>query len=219
MLLLFLGIVMLICVAMCWNEGLWGNAITLINVVLAAMIATNYFEPLASLIDSQMPSYTYLWDFLSIWLLFAFVYAVLRAVSDNISKVKVRFKMPVEQAGRIILALAIGYVMMAFTAMTLHTAPLAQTAFRGSFGQVQKGVLVEKASPNYGLFGTSPDRQWLGFMNYASGESGPLSRWALFGWQKRPFDPKAYFIFKYAARRQKLEQHNRETGTMRVRTD
>jgi len=56
-------------------------------------------------------------------------------------------------------------------------------------------------------------------MNYASGESGPLSRWALFGWEKRPFDPNSYFIFKYAARRQKLEQHNRETGTMRVRTE
>ena len=218
MLTLFLGIVMLICVAMCWNEGLWGNAVTLVNVVLAAMIATNYFEPLASFIDSQMASYTYLWDFLSIWMLFVFVYAVLRAVTDYLSKVKVRFKMPVEQVGRIVFALAIGYVMMAFTAMTLHMAPLGQRPFRGSFGQVQEGLLTDKAMPSTFL-GLSPDRQWLGFMHGRSADGGALSRWAVFGWKKRQFDPNANFIFKYAAHRQKLEQYNRETGALRVRTE
>jgi hypothetical protein len=218
MLLLFLFLVMLICVAMCWNEGLWGNAITLINVMLAAMIATNYYEPLASFIDDQMPSYTYLWDFLSIWLLFAVVFGVLRAITDTLSKTKVRFKMPVEHAGRILLAFMVGYVMMAFTAMTLHMAPLGERPFRGAFGRVEKGILTDKAMPSY-FVGLSPDRQWLGFMHGRSGEGGALSRWAVFGWKKRQFDPEGRFIFKYAARRKKLEEHNRENGAMRVRTE
>ncbi len=147
MITLFLAGIMLVCVAMCWNEGLWGNAITLINTILAAMIATNYFEPLAAVIDEQMPSYTYMWDFISIWLLFAFVYAVLRAVTDKLTNTKVRFKMPVEHIGRILLAFAVGYVMVAFTAMTLHMAPLGERPFRGSFGQVEKGLISEKAMP------------------------------------------------------------------------
>jgi hypothetical protein len=218
MVTLFLFLVLFICVAMCWNEGLWGNAITLVNVMLAAMIATNYFEPVAALIDKQMPSYTYLWDFLSIWLLFAFGYAVLRAFTDILSKTRVRFKMPVEHAGRIILAFAVGYVMMTFTAMTLHTAPLGEVAMRGSFGQVRKGFVADKAMPSY-FFGLSPDRQWLAFMQTRSGESGALSRWAVFGWKKRPFDPESRYIFKYAARRRALEEHNRKEGTLRVRTD
>jgi hypothetical protein len=215
---------MLICVAMCWNEGLWGNAITLVNVVLAAMIATNYFEPLAAFIDGQMPSYTYLWDFVSIWLIFVVTMSILRAVTDAISKTKVRFKMPVEQSGRVLLALAVGYVMMSFTAMTLHMAPLGEHPFRGSFGRIEKGVVSDKAMPSYFL-GLAPDRQWLAFMqtrSRAGGDdafTGALSRWQVFGWKKRPFDPQSRFIFKYAARRQKLEQHNRETGAMRVRTE
>ena len=118
----------------------------------------------------------------------------------------------------LILALAVGYVVMSFTAMTLHVAPLGQRPFRGSFGRVNEGILTEKAMPSYFL-GLSPDRQWLGFMHGRSGDGGALSRWALFGWKKRQFDPQGQFIFKYAARRQKLEQHNRETGAMRVRTE
>lgn len=223
MLTLFLFAVMLICVAMCWNEGLWGNAITLVNVILAAMIATNYFEPLAEFIDEQMPSFTYMWDYLSIWLVFVVVYSLLRAVTDLLFKTKVRFKMPVEHAGRIILALAVGYAMMTFTAMTLHMAPLGATPFRGSFGQIVKSEDGKEMPSTF--LGLAPDRQWLGFMQYASRDAaesqvpGPLSRWSVFGWKKRQFDPQSRFIFKYAARRTQLEEHNRTTGAMRVRPD
>ena len=48
MLTAFFLVIFFVCVAMMWNEGLWSNAITLVNVVVAAMIATNYFEPLAA---------------------------------------------------------------------------------------------------------------------------------------------------------------------------
>jgi hypothetical protein len=214
MLTLILFIVMLVCVAMCWNEGLWGNAITLVNVILSALVAVNYYEPLAAFIEDQMASYTYMWDFVSIWLIFVVVMSLLRAVTDKLSRTKVRFKMPVEQAGRVILALVIGYAMLSFTAMTLHMAPLGEKPFRGGFGRIQETANGPR-SANYFL-GLSPDRHWLGALQYVSGEHGPLSRWAVFGWKKRPFDPESRFIFKYAARRKKLEEHNRETGTMRV---
>ena len=58
MLTIFLLIVMLVCVAMCWNEGLWGNAITLVNVLLAAMIAGAAGNDATSLVVGTLTSPT-----------------------------------------------------------------------------------------------------------------------------------------------------------------
>jgi hypothetical protein len=225
----FLFLVMLICIAFLWNEGLWGNAITLINVVLAAMIATNYFEPLASLIeglDDSMASFTYMWDFLSIWMIFVLTFGIMRAVTDKLSKTKVKFKGVVEYAGRSILAIVVGYVFMSFTCMTLHLAPLAERPFRGAFHNTTKaegltmGTVygVDKTLPSHFLF-LAPDRQWLAFVqsrswapNEDAGGSGALSRW----WGKRTFDPKSEFVFKYGARRRMHEEHNRKHGFGRI---
>ena len=125
----FVLVIVFICVAMMWNEGMWGNAISFVNAIFAAAIAVNYFEPLADLLEKQLPSYTYLWDFLSLWLLFAIVFGLSRAFTDIISNHRVKFKLPIEQGGRAFFAAATGWVMICFTAMTLHTAPIPQVAF------------------------------------------------------------------------------------------
>ena len=93
-----------ICIALMWNEGLWSNAITLINIVFAAMLAVNYFELLATWLDGQAPTYSYIWDFIALWAIFVASFAILRAITDNLSKYRVRFKMPVEHAGRVFFA-------------------------------------------------------------------------------------------------------------------
>ena len=64
-------VILFACVAMCYAEGMWSNAIRLINVVTAGLLAVNFFEPLARWLDGMQPSYTYLWDYLSLWALFA----------------------------------------------------------------------------------------------------------------------------------------------------
>ena len=71
----------------------------LFNVIFSAIIATNYFEPVATKVTETFPSFTYLWDFLSLWGLFVLSALILRAVTDGISKTKVRFKLPLEQGG------------------------------------------------------------------------------------------------------------------------
>ena len=138
MLMGFFFVILIVCLAMMMSEGLWSNAISAINVTLAAMVATNWYEILADYLNSQAPSYTYVWDFLMLWALFALSFTVFRAFTDQISKHRVRFKMPVEIAGRIIFALLTGWIFICFTNMTLHTAPLARTAFRGSFSAEPK---------------------------------------------------------------------------------
>ena len=65
-----------VCFASLMNNGLWTNTLTLVNVLTAGLVATNYFEPLADLLDKQEPSLTYVWDFLAIWLIFGVVMIV-----------------------------------------------------------------------------------------------------------------------------------------------
>ncbi len=130
---IILLLIFAICVAMLWNEGMWSNSLTLINVVLAALIATNYFEPAATFMDTKLPAYTYVWDYLMLWGIFFLAFSILRGVCDSLSKTQVKFKMPIEQAGRVLTSAAVGWIVICFTLMTLHTAPLARTPIRGSF--------------------------------------------------------------------------------------
>jgi len=202
LLTLLLLVVFLASVAMLWNEGMWSNAVTCVNVALAAMVATNYFEPLAAWLDHQMPSYTYLWDFLALWGLFTVTLSVTRALTDKLSRYRVRFKMPVEQAGRVLLAVWASWMLVCFVTMSLHTAPLALHPFRGSFQQ-------EPLSNNF--LGLAPDRQWLAFIHSRSrgalsrGDAQAGSPYAEDAGQ-RVFDPQGEFILKYGSRRANLEQ-------------
>jgi hypothetical protein len=226
MLTLFLFAVFMICVAMLWNEGLWSNAITLVNVTLAALIATCYFEPLADILDRIQPDYTYLWDFFMLWGLFAGALGILRLVTDLISRHRVRFKMPVEHTGRVVLAIWVAWIMVGFTTMSLHLAPLAPHPFRGAF---------QKTPGSGNFFGMAPDRQWLAFVQKCS--RGALSRshkqGELPGYHPLPedkqkgcrvFDPQGDFIVKYRNRRAnfdkgRIESHATSMMMLRVRRE
>lgn len=188
MLTIILLVVFFACVAMLVREGIWSNTITLLNVIVAALLATNYFEPLANWLDKMEPSYTYLWDFVAIWAVFCGSMIVLRGVSDKLSKVRVRFKGPIDLAGGLILALWIAWVMVGFTTMTLHMAPLSEN-FLGFY----------KTPASTTFLGMAPDRQWLGFAQSLSGGSLATSGSGEEG--MNVFDPNSEYIFKYRERR------------------
>ena len=192
-------VIAFICIAMMWTEGMWSNALAFVNMVLATMVAVNLYEPLTRYFEKQLPNYTYVWDFLSMWAIFWIAYAILRATTDAVSTHQVRFRVPVEYAGKAIFAAATAFVFIGFTCTTLHMAPLARTAFRGSFAK-------EPMSGNF--FGLAPDRMWLGFVHTRTAKDGPLAG--------RPFDPEAKFILKYGARRKELEEHNQREGTIGI---
>lgn len=215
MISMLLLLVFFIIIAMLWNEGCWSNILTLINVLLAALIATNYFEPMADWVEGfsdGMHSYTYLWDFLSLWGLFFLTYGILRTVTDQLSKTRVRFKMPVEHVGRVFFAGWAALVFISFLSMSLHLAPLAAVPLRGSFHE----------KPDDGVFfGLALDRNWLGLMQSRS--RGALSHKGGSDAsnneddnERLVFDPKSEFIFKYHSRRETLEQYNNRTGRIRI---
>lgn len=191
LILIFFG-----CLGFLYMEGMWGNMLNLINVVTAALLATSYFEPVARLGESMLPGFTYYWDFLSIWLLFAVIVTILRQITRTASQVKVRFMKVVDRVGSGFFAAWIGWVMICFTMFSLHTAPLGRNFLFGGFQPEQKMFL-----------GLAPDRQWLAFVQKMS--AGAYSR-------DNVFDPECVFPIKYATRRANLQDHVESTGTTRV---
>lgn len=191
MLFLLLILVFGVTAGMVWREGLWGAAITLFNVLFAAMLATNYFEPVAAMLEQHVERrLTYFWDYTALWGLFVITYIPLRIVTGLLSRYRVRFNKWIELAGCSLLALWVGWVMLCFTCMTLHTAPLPRDSFKGAF----------QPEPKSGNFlGMSPSRQWLAFVQ-------SRSRGALRDLTMQEFDPNSEFIVKYGSRRQKLQE-------------
>jgi hypothetical protein len=185
MMFLFLLLILTGTAAGVWFQGLWSGVITVVNMLLAMIIATSFYEPAVTAIEGigAAKSYTYLLDFVILWLLFGFALAVLRAITDALSKKQVKFDMPVEMAGRSIFALWCGWLMVCFVAFSLHMAPLNSVNPLGGF-----------STPAAKTMGpVSPDRLWIGFM-YSRSQRG------LGG---NAFDPDANFPLRYHDRRVK----------------
>jgi len=182
---ILLLVVFLAVTALLARDGLWSGLVMLPSVLLAASLATAWFETLAAVLEKILPSYTYLLDFLSIWTIFCVVLLVLREVTDRVSRTRVKYRRPLEMVGSVLVAAVVGWVMVAFTAASLHTAAVPRD-------------LVQPTPESRMFFGLSPDRKWLSWVRNAS-RSGPFSNVA------HAFDKDADFILRYANRRQKLE--------------
>jgi hypothetical protein len=204
MMMLFLLLVFLATAGLIWLHGLWGAAVTLINMVISMLIAMNLFEPISDALEINADaSFAYLYDFVVLWMTFFFTFGILRLITDILSKTRVKFEMPIEMAGRSILAIWCGWLMVCFTAFSLMMAPLNSETPLGAW-----------SSPNDGAMLFSPDRLWLGFVHSRS--RGALSRGKIEdGPDAHPddeslnvetFDPFGEFPIKYHDRRVKYEQ-------------
>lgn len=196
LLLLFLGIL-----ASLYTEGMWGNAIQLINTVTAALLATNFYEPTARWLEGMsdsLRSYTYCWDYLLLWVLFALFLLIFRSVTDKLCCVKVRFLKIADQIGSVIFACLVGWVFVAFTLFSLHTAPLSKNFLFGAFKADKRMML-----------GLAPDRAWIQFTHSVSKKA----------YSRNPsqiFDPFGQFQSKYEMRREEIEKHVTKEKTLRV---
>ncbi len=191
-----------------WFLGLWNNVITFVNVVLAAIVASSFFEPLADGIDGGSSSYTYVLDFVALWLVFAATFIVLRTATDMLSRYRLQFNKWLDMAGRTVFSLATAWVFICFMVFTFHTAPLPVGP--GSFQE----------SPDSTNFVASPDRLWLGFMQSRSrgGMAAALNSPLMPEYNTgelhsddrdldcRVFDSRSDFIYKYRERRRKLSE-------------
>jgi hypothetical protein len=168
-----------------WREGLWSTAIMFLNVLLAATFATAWFETVVAFLEPRMASYTYLLDFIALWGLFALVLLALREVSDRVSRTKIRFRRPVELFGCPVVAAATAWIVVCFTAASLHTAAVPRD-------------FIQAAPEDRMFFGLAPDLRWLQWVR-GSSLHGPFAR------PQQSFDPNSDFVLRYAARREALE--------------
>lgn len=189
---LLLILIFIIVVAWTGSEGMWSNALTMFNLVTAGLVATNFWEPIAEALSKQIPKAEHYWDFSALWVLFIITFALLRLATDLISRYRVRFPKMVEWIGGYVFAVWVAWALVGFTAMTLHTAPLAREFMFGGF-RAEKRMLI-----------LAPDRQWLGFMHKVSRYAfsrGPAADSP----EAHVFDPYGDFPIKYASRREKFE--------------
>lgn len=195
--MILLGIfvfILIVCLAFLQTEGMWSNILTTINITISGLVAMNYFEPLAKLLDENADWLTYWFDFIAVWLIFATCLGVLQRVSRMLSSVKVKFPKQIEQIGAFVSQLLVGYVLGSFMLATLHMGPFPWDMFGWAPEMVNN-------KPNPTVMGSSPDLDWLCFTNRVS--KGLLSRKSDGTYA---FDPDSSFLIRYAARRKAIQE-------------
>jgi len=183
--LVLLGIFVAVTFAL-WREGTWSAVIMLLDVLLAATLATAWYPAVVARLEPMFASFTYLLDFLALQGLFCLLVLVFREVTDRISGTRVKFRRPVELVGGPLVAMLTGWVMVCFTAASLHTAPVPRN-------------VVQPTPEARMFFEIAPDRRWLAWVR-GSSIRGPFAAPAA------AFDPDADFVLRYADRRHALER-------------
>jgi len=177
------------------SEGLWGSALMFFNVLFGAMIAFNFYEPLARLVDSTGIPWGFS-DTLCLLLLFSITTGILRMTTETIAPAQVRFPMPIYHAGRLVFGLGGAAITVAIIILAFHCAPIHKKIFQA--------VQYNTRPP----FGLGLDHQFLGlfqhetgavFTNYSAngqrdpfGEYGGVNRLRL-----NFFDPKAQWLIDH----------------------
>lgn len=185
--------------------------LNLINFFIASMVASSFFEPMADLLESFNSTFTYVVDYIAIWLLFVLTFIALRLATDFLTKYQLRMNIWAEYGLRTVLSLWLAGGFVCFTFFTFHLAPFPISKFVDS--------------PTEQLFGFGPDQKWMAFVQsrsrgaLASGKNAAfLPEYDLVGHpddaklESRVFDPNAEFGTKYLDRRIKLS----ESKTLRV---
>ncbi len=186
------GLVVFAGCAMMVREGLWSNALTLMNIIVSGLVAFGFYSPLVVYLDEEVTNgqHTYWLDFAIIWGLYFITMVICRVLTGAASKTRMRFKKPIDPVGGPILGFIAAWVLAAFTLATLHTSPMGKDAFSGKLVYSD----VDSAS-----FLTSPDAAWLRFVEKMS---QPI---ALGSNATDRFSAKA-FVKIYTDRREKFDK-------------
>jgi hypothetical protein len=171
------------------SEGLWGAALVFFNVLFAAMIAFNFYEPVANLVDSTGINWGFS-DTLCMLGLFCITLTALRMTTETIAPVMVRFPMPVYHAGRLVFGLGAAAVTIAVVLLAFHAAPVDKKIF---------GAIDHKTKPPFGL---GLDHLWLSYFQYETGAvfstlgRGSRDPYRTYGHggPVKVFDPKAEWL-------------------------
>jgi hypothetical protein len=183
------------------SEGLWGAALMFFNVLFGAIIAFNFYEPLAQIFAENVGFLAHMADMICLMLLFSASVILLRVATEYLAPAMIRFPMPVYQLGRFVFGFGTSVIVFAIILLGLHAAPVHQKLF---------GVVDYKHKPPFG-FGI--DHMWLAFFQqttgvvfptYGSGEKDPFREFGRpYGLSEdkrlkvRVFDPRAKWLIDH----------------------
>lgn len=162
-----------------WRPCLLRGAVLFLGTLLAATLATAWYERLAVLLERFLPKDFS--DLAAVWILFLVLEALLAVTAMWATAAVPRFPRAVEWVGRGLFALLTAWTVVEFTALTLHTAPL-------------RGDALPVPPARGMLFGMSPERRWVSWVR-GSTVGGPFAS------PKNRFDPAGDFFDRYASRR------------------
>jgi hypothetical protein len=193
---LVIGFLILLMTYAVSSEGLWGAALMFFNVVFGGLIAFNFYEPMARLIDSTGIGWGFS-DTLSMLSIFCLSVLLLRMATETLGPAMVRFPVPIYHAGRLLFALGTTLVTMAILILAFHTAPVHKQIL---------GAIDYKYKPPFGM---GLDHHWLGFFQHTSGgifarygvgKRDPFGEYGRSGSQRIPvqvFDPRARWLLDH----------------------
>jgi hypothetical protein len=120
----------------------------------------NFFEVAAGIGDGIMGNgdWAYRWDMISLFGLFGLFNFLLRALTTRMSKRFIQMDNLKHEIARWLFGAVTGYVVMAFCLTALHTGPFPREMTSLGFTPERKNLFDVVA----------PDRQWLGFTQFAS---------------------------------------------------
>lgn len=190
------------CVA---SEGAWGSALTFLSVLIAGLLAMNWFESFAEFLQSTVGSsqeWSTRWDVIALLGLFALFTFGLRTLTDQIMPTFVQVHPIAFNVARWAFGVMTGYLTAAILLTALHVSPLPRNFW---------GFVPER---NNLLDASAPDRQWLAYTQYVSekilrsGQFGPIFDGDQFSAiPSRPQEVWSSFPMRYATRRQNYQNY------------
>ncbi len=205
MILGFLSVViMAVCAYAYWREGLLTAFTMFVNVFLAGLVAFNFFEPVADVLDPMVRG-TFLSgyeDVLALMGLFCPTLALLRYLTNRLAGNDLEYPPALWRGGGVLFGLAAGYLVAGFLACVLQTIPWHENflGFDPQYNPQGQAKAIRTVLP--------ADRVWLGLMHragayaFANNEEkpGPDSSGSLYD-RYVTFDRNASFELRYARMR------------------
>ncbi|MDR2440736.1 MAG: hypothetical protein LBE12_15345 [Planctomycetaceae bacterium] len=109
-----------------WKEGFWGNILSVFSVFFSALIAIAWWEPLASIISTNIPKMLYLSDCLAVWLIFLVAFLIINELTRVMSRVKVKYAVPIENAGNVVALALLFLTLYGFFLFTMDLSPVGE---------------------------------------------------------------------------------------------
>jgi hypothetical protein len=172
-----------------WRQGVLPALAMTVNILLAGLVAFNFFEPIAEQLDSMLAgSFLHGYeDGFCLVALFCATLAFLRWASNELIHTIINYNPILQQGGAVLFGLLAGYLVAGFLTCVAQTLPanehflqLEPRVEADSSGKIRHRILPA-------------DRVWLALMHRASK--------AAFDWEETTFDPDGSFELRYAHER------------------